>query len=121
MAIDCAKELKTMLKDPDSLMIRGDIITFHSDEQSTTYIIIPYSAANSYGGKVSNVAFFSESLGYLGDNDDNIDEMSGKRKEQYVDAKVFYGIGEVIGNWDNSNTVSGKSVAKAVDCDYSKY
>lgn len=121
LAVDCATELRSMLKDPNSMLIRGDIIVTDANDDGVSYVIIQYSAANSYGGMTSNAAFFSNNWGYLGDPDADIDEMSGTQKVEYVDAKLFYELGLVVGSWESGSTVSGSSVANAVGCGYSRY
>lgn len=117
-AVKCANELQSMLKDPTSLLIRGDIFVI-KNEENIKLAIIEYSAANSYGGMVANVAFFSDDLGYLGSYDSDISEMTGHWRSEYTDAKIYYGISEIADSHSSSNIVSGKSVAKSVGCNYS--
>ncbi len=119
LAVDCASELQSMLKDPTSMLIRSNIIVTDADDEDISYVIIQYSAANSYGGMVANVAFFSSDLGYLGDYEADMDEMNLTQKRQYIDAKMFYELGNIVGNFDARNRISGKSVANAIGCDYS--
>lgn len=115
-AIDCATELQSILKDPTSLLIRGDVIVCKNAD-GEMLAKINYSAANSYGGMNANVAYFSENWGYLGDNDTDVDEMNSFQKDDYIDARLHCGIAESIGT-SSANAVSGKSVAKAIGCKY---
>lgn len=119
LAVDCASELQSMLKDPTSMLIRSNIIVTDADDEDVSYVIIQYSAANSYGGMAANVAFFSSDIGYLGDYEADMSEMSPTQKRQYADAKLYYELGNIVGGFDAGSIISGKSIAKAIGCNYS--
>lgn len=120
-AVSAVTELKTMLKDPDSLKIRGDILAFDSD--SGYCVALMYSATNSYGGTVSNIAYFCE-LGYLGDEDTDIEDISSfTMRGRLIDARLVWKLFQVngAGAITDGDLVSGSRIAKKVGCAYSDY
>lgn len=82
-AINNAKELKDMLKSPESLIIYSDVIVVyyrHEDAVDSDgvqyYTYIEYGAENSFGGMVRDIAIF-EGYTYIG----TFDEIEDLRRE----------------------------------------
>lgn len=83
LALEDCKILRNMLKDPSSLDIYN--IYVHPSEEGSNYdtlVYIDYSAANSYGGRVRDVAIFEEKT-YLGGANDDIDDFSSQHEYDY--------------------------------------
>ena len=83
LALEDCKILRNMLKDPSSLDIYN--IYVHLSEEGSNYdtlVYIDYSAANSYGGRVRDVAVFEEKT-YLGGANDDRDDFSSQHEYDY--------------------------------------
>lgn len=118
IAISSVQHLQSSLKDPGSLTLRGDIYVLSSDDNPL--VLIHYSARNSFGGMVSEYAFFDE-YGYLGDSEGSIDGLSSPRRERYVDARLYMSLYKSTGISPTGNkSVSGRRIASVVGCSYSK-
>ena len=125
-AVAAAKELQSMLKDPSSMIIRGNILVgedYVSDVKDGYYVIINYGAANAYGGIVSDRAYFCE-LGYIGDSDTEVNDITNStKKDRFMLAGVYEIFWDSYGDVSMNNpeeekveAVSGKYVAKKIGC-----
>ena len=69
------KTLVSMMKDPESFKLRGDIVLAQNYILDGTVTFIDFTANNSYGGAVRSLVFFYNHK-YLGHSDDTIDDFS---------------------------------------------
>ena len=117
--ISSAQHLQSILKDPASLTLRGDIYVFSSND--SPLVLIHYSARNGFGGTNSDYAFFDE-YGYLGSSESSVDGLSATRKERYADARLYMSLCGTAGiSPGGSKSVSGQRVASRIGCSYSAY
>lgn len=63
--VDVLKQYKSSLKDPDSMILRGDIL-FVRDYDKSNYTIFTASGNNSYGASVTSMPMFKDKR-YAGD------------------------------------------------------
>lgn len=118
IAIEAAKELLFVLKDPSSLTIRGDI--FVSFEYDGYIALIRYTASNGFGGANTETAYFDEH-GYLGNSQTSEYKYTYERGYRFLTAKEYDYSWSLTNYSKNDYTVSGSRVAKKVGCDYSEY
>lgn len=117
-------EYKDMLKDPDSLVLRGDIL-YVKDSSYDTYVAFSASGNNSYGAPVSMPIFMNYS--YLGDYDDDTDDLddvwdaANLARGQLVVASwnLMAAAGGDLTNDDDyleAELISGKKIAAKLKC-----
>ena len=117
LALEDCKILRNMLKDPSSLDIYN--IYVHPSEEGSNYdtlVYIDYSAANSYGGRVRDVAIFEEKT-YLGGANDDRDDFSSQHEYDYYllayfpyDFQMTYNGGISPDNEDFAKVSTGKII-----------
>ena len=58
--LKCVQDLHDMMKDEDSFKLEGDIVKIVSTktDEIHTYVYIPYSGCNSYGGRNKSIAVY---------------------------------------------------------------
>lgn len=105
--VNCAIELKNMMKDPESFEVYGNCgykeqLSEHPDENGYC-VIIPYRATNSYGAYGTDVAYFYKS-NYLGSRSDysNGDYKNLSKTNQIIFLKIY--MLYLQGNYDKSYT-----------------
>lgn len=89
------EEYQSMLKDPDSLILRGSVVVFreHTDEKGPMeYVFFTASGTNSYGAKVTSTVCFANGQ-FLGSLDEfpslsEMLEMDAGEATTYTGAKV---------------------------------
>ena len=130
-AIEVAKDYKSMLKDPDSMTIRGDITVVHAsyDSGPIDYCYFEASAKNSFGGFTSSVPFY-EGKEYRADVSEELDESEyNLRDEDDLDEysllavtrfKWAYWQVEGFSEKETPVTVDGETVANALGISYSE-
>ncbi len=122
-------EYKDMLKDPDSMVLRGDIL-YVKDSSYDTYVAFSASGNNSYGAPVTSMPIF-KNYSYLGDYDDDLEDIDDPREA----ANLAYGK-LIVASWnlmakaggDLSNDedyleaelISGKKIAAKLKCEFKK-
>lgn len=117
-----ARELKSMMKNPNSFTIHGDITVLeHAYEDGTTTILvaIDHSGENSYGGTTRDTALFSDGK-YLGGYDDEID-LNGYSSEEEIDDALSIASAKLsllTADPDELTSVDGRRVARKVDAEY---
>lgn len=119
---DNAQELRSMMKDPSSFTIYGDIEVIehqYDDGTSTTLVAIDYSGENSFGGTERDLALFDDG-NYLGNYDDDAD-VSGYSSDAEIDeamalasAKLTY----LLADSDERTTVDGEKIARMISANY---
>ena len=122
-------EYKDMLKDPDSLVLRGDIL-YVKDSSNDTYVAFSASGNNSYGAPVTSMPIF-KNYSYLGDYDDDLDDFDDPMDA----AELAYGK-LIVASWNltakaggnmadgeeylEAELISGKKVAAKLKCEWKK-
>ena len=93
--VNCAIELKNMMKDPESFEVYGNCgykeqLSEHPDENGYC-VIIPYRATNSYGAYGTDVAYFYKS-NYLGSRSDysNGDYKNLSKTVKKINSNLIY-------------------------------
>lgn len=123
-AIKDARELKSMMKNPSSLTIHGDIIVLehtYDDGDTTTIIAIDNSGENSYGGTSRDTSLF-ENGKYLGDYDDEPD-VTGYSSEEAIEDALALSCAKMLllsADSDEYTFVDGEKVAKKIGAQYSE-
>lgn len=122
IAITNVKDLKSMLKDPDSLKLYEDVlIIWYTDIKGdyNFYTYINYGAKNSYGAMIKSIAMY-EGYSYIGDMEDtediNIAETDPeKRNEQLklLKAKTPY-LSYIAKGIQNEKDISKEGVKKVI-------
>ena len=122
IAITNVKDLKSMLKDPDSLKLYEDVlIIWYTDLEGdyNFYTYINYGAKNSYGAMIKSIAMY-EGYSYIGDMEDiediNIAETdSEKRNERLklLKAEAPY-LCYMAKGIDNEKDISKEGVKKVI-------
>ena len=92
--VSCAKNLKNMMKDPESFEIYGtcEYQEGYLKDTETVYICLPYRAKNSFGAYITEVAYYVNGS-YIGDNSDYnscYNQWSDSRKSTYLKARIVY-------------------------------
>lgn len=110
-AVGCTERLKNRMKSPDSFKLQDNVVII-VDKNSNKYTFIDYTAENSYGASIRNVAIFS-GYTYLGNYDDK-DEDNFDDSSQYLD---FLWARVVLTQWklegDNSKEVTSSEIIEA--------
>ncbi len=123
IAITNVKDLKSMLKDPDSLKLYEDVlIIWYTDLEGdyNFYTYINYGAKNSYGAMSKSIAMY-EGYSYIGDMEDieevtNIIKMDPeKRNEQLklLNAKIPF-LCYMAKGIDNEKDISKEGVKEVI-------
>jgi len=122
IAITNVKDLKSMLKDPDSLKLYEDVlIIWYTDLEGdyNFYTYINYGAKNSYGAMSKSTAMY-KGYSYIGDMEDiediNIAETDSEKiyeKLKLLQAEMPYLHYMAIGI-DNEKDISKKGVKKVI-------
>lgn len=130
-AIEVVKDYRSMLKDPDSMTIRGDITVVHAsyDSGPIDYCYFEVSAKNSFGGFASSVPFY-EGEKYQMDVSEEIDESEYNLRDEgdldeysllaVTQFKWAYWQAKGFSERETPVTVDGESVAKALGVSYSE-
>lgn len=132
------QDYKRLLKDPDSLIIRGVIVVI--EKENETYTFFTASAKNSYGGMVASTPIY-KNMEYLGDYDDEkspseISNMTKNERDKYLEfleARVLLASRNVLfathshengsfvdGNGVIYTDIEGKKIAKKLKCGFSE-
>lgn len=98
------EEYQSMLKDPDSLILRGSVVVFreHTDEKGPMeYVFFTASGTNSYGAKVISTICFANGQ-FLGSLDEfpslsEMLEMDAGEATTYTGAKVALSMWQLYG------------------------
>ena len=101
---DLVEEYQSMLKDPDSLILRGSVVVFreHTDEKGPMeYVFFTASGTNSYGAKVTSTVCFANGQ-FLGSLDEfpslsEMLEMDAGEATTYTGAKVALSMWQLYG------------------------
>lgn len=125
------KKLQNMLKDPDSLKIRGDIIYIEVDDdgEQNCYTYVFYSANNSFGASTTGTAMFKNHR-YIGDYSDDTDDLDVTLEEKLEIVKTqlhlagwnllakFGSDPTKSSDWLYAEYVSCKKIAKKLNVEY---
>ena len=114
-----------MLKDPDSMVLRGDIL-YVKNSSYDTYVAFSASGNNSYGAPVTSMPIFMN-YSYLGDYDDDTDDLddvwdaANLARGQLVVASwnLMAAAGGDLTNDDDyleAELISGKKIAAKLKC-----
>lgn len=98
------EEYQSMLKDPDSLILRGSVVVFreHTDEKGPMeYVFFTASGTNSYGAKVTSTVCFANGQ-FLGSLDEfpslsEMLEMDAGEATTYTGAEVALSMWQLYG------------------------
>ena len=123
--LEVTRSYRSMLKDPDSMIIRGDII-FIETEDYVRYVCFEVSGNNSFGASVTSMPIYKW-YSYLGRYDDEPDDDD---KMDLLKARVYVAewnltqavqprkkIENYSGNKDGM-FISGKKIARRLHCKY---
>ena len=115
-------EYKDMLKDPDSLVLRGDIL-YVKDSSYDTFVAFSASGNNSYGTPVTSMPIFMNYF-YIGDYGDeygDFDEIEDKIK--MAKCKLVVATWRLVGDdmvnddeYLEAELISGKKIAAKLKC-----
>lgn len=89
-AVKIVKEYQEMLKDPDSIKLRSDVIVMHAidNNENYRYCFFTASGSNSFGASISSTVFFKDGK-YICDMDTNEDEFeTDDEKRTFLDGKL---------------------------------
>ena len=123
-AYDAAARYKRMLKDPDSMVLRGDIL-YVKDSEFNTFVAFSASGNNSYGTPVTSMPMFMDGS-YIGNYQDEPSELEDREdklnlaKGNLVVASWNL-IGKNMANDDRyleAELISGKKVAARLKCEW---
>ena len=119
-------EYKDMLKDPDSLVLRGDIL-YVKDSSYDTFVAFSASGNNSYGTPVTSMPIFMNYF-YIGDYGDeygDFDEIEDKIK--MAKCKLVVATWRLVGDdmvnddeYLEAELISGKKIAAKLKCEWKK-
>ena len=119
-------EYKDMLKDPDSLVLRGDIL-YVKDSSYDTFVAFNASGNNSYGTPVTSMPIFMNYfyIGDYGDESGDFDEIEDKIKMAKCNLVVatWRLVGDDMVNDDEyleAELISGKKIAAKLKCEWKK-
>ena len=122
IAITNVKDLKSMLKDPDSLKLYEDVlIIWYTDLEGdyNFYTYINYGAKNSYGAMSRSIAMY-EGYSYIGDMEDtediNIAETDPEKRNEWLKllkAEAPY-LCYMAKGIDNEEDISKEGVKKVI-------
>lgn len=123
-AVGCTERLKNRMKSPDSFKLQDDIVII-VDEKLKKYTFIDYTAENSYGASMRNIAIFSDYT-YLGTYD-NYDKDDFEDSDQYLD---FLWARVVLSKWkkegdkskeiNSSEIIESERIGKELKIQYNK-
>jgi predicted nucleic acid-binding Zn ribbon protein len=114
IAVTNVKDLKLMLKDPDSLKLYEDVLVVWyaaTNEEIVFYTYISYGAKNGYGAIGRDIAIY-RGYEYIGDFSDEQDENDVEKKATIIKAEVPYLLYKFMGV--NSDTNEGVKKATYV-------
>lgn len=130
-----AKDYKSMLKDPDSMIIRGDILYIETDDFDR-YVCFTASGNNSYGASVTSMPIY-KGYSYLGryDDKDDDEDLSSEDRLSLLKARVYVAGWNLMKSADTGRekvdlggatglgaatgtSIDGKKIAKKVKCQY---
>lgn len=128
-AIGIVENYQDMLKDPDSIKLRSDVIVirkYDTEKEYHSYCFFEASGNNSYGATVTSMVYFYDG-NYFGD-------ISATNEMDYQDdennLKIYLEGQIVISNWklygddaeafESCSTVTAKKIAKKLKINYSK-
>ena len=119
-------DYKDMLKDPDSLVLRGDIL-YVKDSSYDTFVAFSASGNNSYGTPVTSMPIFMNYF-YIGDYGDeygDFDEIEDKIK--MAKCKLVVATWRLVGDdmvnddeYLEAELISGKKIAAKLKCKWKK-
>ena len=119
-------EYKDMLKDPDSLVLRGNIL-YVKDSSYDTFVAFSASGNNSYGTPVTSMPIFMNYF-YIGDYGDeygDFDEIEDKIK--MAKCKLVVATWRLVGDdmvnddeYLEAELISGKKIAAKLKCEWKK-
>ena len=119
-------EYKDMLKDPDSLVLRGDIL-YVKDSSYDTFVAFSASGNNSYGTPVTSMPIFMNYsyIGDYGDESGDFEEIEDKIKMAKCNLVVatWRLVGDGMVNDDKyleAELISGKKIAAKLKCKWKK-
>ena len=119
-------EYKDMLKDPDSLVLRGDIL-YVKDSSYDTFVAFNASGNNSYGTPVTSMPIFMNYfyIGDYGDESGDFDEIEDKIK--MAKCKLVVATWRLVGDdmvnddeYLEAELISGKKIAAKLKCEWKK-
>lgn len=125
-AYQIVRKYKSMLKDPDSMVLRGDILCVEGYEGSN-YVIFKASGNNSYGASVVSMPMYKDGT-YLGDYYDKpqlVLEDYGDYSEYlaWLDGEQVLLLWNLYGDKDNgkfdckyAGLISGGKIALKIGC-----
>lgn len=125
-AVRNLEDYKKMLKDPDSMKLRSDVVVIRAydyEDEVRTYCFFTSSGSNSFGASVQSTAFY-RGLSYICDmsSADESDFEDIEDKQIFLDGKLklmhykLYGKDAEI--FIKCEVVPAKKVAKRVKIDY---
>lgn len=101
--LEIVKKYKNSLKDPDSLVLRGNIM--YIDNSDGLYVIFTASGTNSYGAVVTSSPVYS-SGSYLADLNDDPDDI-----DDLYDALELAGVRLLVTAWNAANEINNSDSA----------
>lgn len=123
-----AEKYKGMLKDPDSMQLRGGAICV-TMKNGDSYICFVSSGNNSYGAKITSTPMFLGTK-YLGDYEDDLDEtLSLDEQHDFLQARLIIATWNLVGDgmakgedsdYASADYVDCKKIARKLKCDYVK-
>ena len=117
-AVSDARTMQGMMKNPDSLVIYGDIVVLsHAYEDGSKSVItaIDHSGENSFGGTVRKTALFANGE-YVGNYEDKVDVDKYSSKDEIEDAISLASTKLLLASSDSDErtTVDGRRVASKI-------
>lgn len=123
---DVVASYRNMLKDPDSLVLRGDILYVVTDD-SDKYVAFSASGNNSYGTPVTSMPMFMNYsyIGDYGDEPSNLEDIEDKLNLARCNLIVakWNLVGSNLANEDEyleAESISGKKIASKLQCEWKK-
>lgn len=138
VAVDKVEELQNYMKAPDTFVLKDDVLVIEQDnknsDQSNIFVYIVYTAENSYGVPLQDMAVFRNDE-YLGSYDDiandetTTDDLAKNSStfEDYANSVVQYIIREdclnLYSDWKNGKIekyeiISCKNIGKELGINY---
>ncbi|MCD7894775.1 MAG: zinc ribbon domain-containing protein [Erysipelotrichaceae bacterium] len=132
-ALTMAERYQDMLKDPDSMILRSDVIIIEGTEDSNdyhTYCLFVASGTNSFNASVQSLVAFRDNE-YIDDLDEDLDysdfDSTSEYKAYLYTKKAYYAYqiwGEDISSGDEDciscDIVEGKKISRKLNIDYNK-
>lgn len=138
VAQQCVHSYKTMQKDPDSMILRGDVLVVNDKEEDwDRYVCFVSSGKNSYGATVTSMPIFkngsylcdyteeNESFSY-GMSDDEIHDLlqsnleASKARLKIAEAKFENEVGDGVSETIDFQFYNGKRIAKNLKIGYAE-